>query len=220
MIKDNILDSIPVMLNKKIMIRYSKNIASVAILALSICLLSCKDGDNGPGFNEAVKYGDIKVIFSGKRPTDSVNFSSTIDFKYGLASNTPYYYSSVTTNTDTGVKTINIARYFSGISEHHNENYFALQLEVTNGAITDYSISTNTTISTDSKFFGISEYAYKSDDVASISDFSYNTETGNLKLKFTWTEPASGSTSYDLKMEGVVNVTVLEALNDVGGNEG
>jgi len=201
------------------MIRYSKNIASVAILALSICLISCKDGDNGPGFSEAVKYGDIKVIFSGKRPADSVNFSSTIDYKYGLASNTPYSYSSVVTDANTGVKSITIARYFSGISEHRNQNYFGLQLEVTHDTITNYTISTNTDISTDSKFFGISEYTYKSNEVSSISDFSYNTETGKLKLKFTWTQPASSSTSHDLKMEGVVNVTVLEALNNLSGGE-
>ncbi|HEY8938426.1 MAG TPA: hypothetical protein VIM65_24570 [Cyclobacteriaceae bacterium] len=201
------------------MIRYSKNVASIAILALSICLISCKDGDNGPGFNEAVKYGDIKVIFSGRRPVDSVNFSSTIDYKYGLASNTPYYYSSVTIDTTTDVKSITIARYFSGISEHRNQNYFALQLEVTNDTISNYYIETNTTISTDSKFFGVNEDTYKSDEVSSISDFSYNTETGKLKLKFTWTQPTSNSTSYDLKMEGVVNVTVLEALNNLSGGE-
>ncbi|HEY8938423.1 MAG TPA: hypothetical protein VIM65_24555 [Cyclobacteriaceae bacterium] len=219
------------------MMTQSKNFLNVLLMTAAICFTGCagKDGDPGPagtngtngtngtdgvGFDEDVAYGNINVTFSGKRPTDSVAFSAVEDFKFFPGGNNPYYYSSVSVDSETGDKTFQIERFLEGVNEHINENYFYAYVKVDpKGTVTYYEIGANTTIITGSKYFGINEYTYTNDgstnDSIEIKDLTYDSATGKLKFNFNWNITKSSSTQYDLSASGTVDVIALEALNSV-----
>ncbi|HEY8938425.1 MAG TPA: hypothetical protein VIM65_24565 [Cyclobacteriaceae bacterium] len=203
------------------MITTTKILLNVIVLALAVCLAGCgKDGDPGVGYTEAIKYGDIKATFAGKRPTDSVAFSEIQDFKFYAAGNNPSGLNSVYVDTTTGIKTFYIVRFLAAIDQHTNDNYVSVRLDVSaTDTITYYQLSANTTIITGTKFFGISEYRASNDDsvgeTSEITDFKYDATTGKVTFKFTWNTPASGSsTGYDLAITGAVSTTVLESLSN------
>jgi len=202
------------------MITTTKILLNAIVLALAVCLTGCgKDGDPGVGYTEAIKYGNIKATFAGKRPTDSVAFSEIQDFKFYAAGNNQSGFNSVYID-DTGAKTFYIERFFAAIDEHTNDNYVGVRLNVSAaGEITYYQLYAYTTIIMGTKFFGISESRASDDDIvgetSEIKDFKYDATTGKVTFNFTWNIPASNSsTGYDLSITSVVNTTVLEGLNN------
>ena len=204
-----------------------KNPLTVLVLGIVILLASCKgkDGENGAGFDEAVKYGNISTTFSGKRPKDSVAFSAVQNFKYYPAGENPGQFADVYINKDDGSQYFTVYRYVSGVDESYNNDFFYFDLSVSSkGEVTDFNFHARTNIIDKPKYFGINEYYYDgdhgSDESVEIKDFSFDPKTGKLKFTFTWTIKKSYSTGYDLTTKGAVDVIVLEALNNINNNAG
>jgi len=208
------------------------------LFGVSLLVAGCKDGDPGPtgqkgatgtdgnkgatgdtglGFDASVKDGNILITMSGKRPGDNIDFKATQDFKYTLDAQSPADVSTVSTDANTGTLTFYVRRFVGAVDEHHNNNYFDIEFSVTSGGVisVDYFDLATSVIVDGTKYFGISQYD-DSNEITTLTNYSYNATTGALKFNFSGTFPTnSSSTGNDLLVTGVANVNVYEPLNSI-----
>ena len=180
-----------------------------------------ENGENGVGYNEATQYGNIVVQYKGTR-VDNAPFDKTINFRYSVSG--PDIESTSTVwdyNNDETDLEFNIKRYSSVVTSDNSEGgsnssvNFNLR-QFNDGERESYiSIYNNVAIiSDDFKFFVL----YSNDNQFSISetvsDYSFNSATGELKFKFQVTLPAGENpTNHELKITADVNVKVIESVD-------
>jgi len=176
------------------------------------------DGKNGADYNEASQNGYIITYLDGKTPA-GVTFRDTLHFKFSstdLNESSVYHYSA----NDVYFK----LERFTALDNWNIQNYTDFNIEVyDNGAgdttwFIDQHLKTTAT-TTDFKYFAIDDDYYDGEgsnvSTASYDGFKYNSSTGRLYLRYSWTVPAnSNRTGFDLNVSGVMDVTVYESITD------
>lgn len=187
------------------------------MLAVStLTFFSCDD--DAPkvyGLNDAAKYGKITVTLQGERP-DGEDFEETKVFRF--LPEESVYYSSV--GFDGDFAGFYVQRQHGAVTNSHNDNYAALSLgadgDTPNGG--SFELYTSVIDDDDNVVFYLNEYFEL--DLDDITSFSYDEESGKLKLKFTTElDGDSNNTGNDLTITVDVNATVFEQLNGGGGGD-
>lgn len=196
---------------------------SIALLFSIVLLSACEDGEPGPGFTEATRYGNIVIDLSGKRP-DGVDFTKSINFKftpigtngegYGLSNSSAVYYDGPE------FRYFELVRFSGMVENAYLGN--KIELEFFDN-ISDqpgrgiYYVDVQTVVEIDNtKFFNLYLYDYEGEFFSeeSIKSYSYNPETGKLSFVFEAIVPSEyNSTNYDLTVKITGNVTVLERID-------
>jgi hypothetical protein len=177
-------------------------------------------GANGVGFDEATQYGNVVVRYKGTR-IDDVAFDQTVDFKFSPIGPDVTYTSSVWEYESEGGETetdFDITRYNSAIispSEGSN-SYIDIDYDrYSNGG--DY-LQFNTyvaIISSDRKFFRLNQY-FGLDASEAVTEYNFNSATGELKFKFHVLVPANDEynrTGHEIDITADVNVKVFTSLD-------
>ena len=193
--------------------RLTKSAAGVMLAMSTLTFFSCED--DAPkvyGLNDAAKYGKITVTFEGTRP-DGEDFEKKMIYRFlpeeGLEA------SEVQEDGDTYFY---VQRMHGAVNNSHNDNYVGLYLEVEEETPAYIGFYTETSIvdEDDNTFFYLFEdFSF---DPADITSYSYNEESGKLKVKFTTVlDGESNDTGFDLTITADVDVIVFEGLNSGGG---
>lgn len=177
-------------------------------------------GENGVGYTEATQYGNIVVQYKGIRP-DDVPFDKTINFKYAISGPDVMYTSVWDNNNDGTDLEFNVYRYSSAVTSDNYEGGsnssvgFTLRQIVGNEQESYIQISNNVAIiSDDFKVFRLYSGENQFSISETVSGYSFNSPTGELKFKFNTTFPADeNATGHDLEITADVNVKVVEALD-------
>ncbi|UXP31821.1 hypothetical protein N6H18_15850 [Reichenbachiella agarivorans] len=187
-----------------------------------------QDGQNGVGFDELTKYGSIKVYLDGTRP-DGVLFKDTSDFKYTATDVFSDSYigglsgGNIITKGDNEELSFDILRFLSSPDDIYQESITAISLDVVNNVNSPFEFFSigikKSVLTSDFKVFSLyidnSFYTDKLGSLsgASITDYSYDESTGNVKFKFSFEVLADdNSTGYPLKISGEVNAIVFENI--------
>jgi hypothetical protein len=177
------------------------------------------NGTNGQGFDELTKFGSISTTLTGTRP-DGVAFVQANVFKFTPV--TEYEENNLVTKSGSDLE-FNLSRFISAPDDVYQRAYTNLELTVINAGLETQSFQLYTyfnnfsIISSDLKFFTFNNgwNVSNSPEITnlSISSYSYNDETKNLKFTFTYTVAADyNSTQHDLTVTGSVDVIVLEQI--------
>lgn len=207
------------------------------ILAIAFSLESCKDGDVGPagadgtdgvdgvdgadgengvGYDELTQYGNITIYLEGLTP-DSVSFTDTADYKYTATND--LYDANYVGISDTA-NLYYAQRFLSSPDDVYQEARTAFGIRMIKSTeepdIFFFGI-TKSVITDDYKSFFISESVeWSADELEnlSITDYSFDETTHNLKFKFSFTMNAADSNDldYDLSVSCEVDVIVLERI--------
>ena len=177
-----------------------------------------ENGENGIGFDNLVKYGSISLTMTGTRPDNNAAFTSTTDLKFNpteLGQNDIYDYD--TEDSD-------IEYYFTRFKntpDSRENSSITLELDVSDDSPPELVISFNqfsvlfedlAYIEFRSQFYGSVENNF------SISGYSFDETTNNLKFSFTFDTDNDIATGENLTISGDVDVILfkqIEAVNNI-----
>ena len=176
-------------------------------------------GEDGIGFDEAVQYGNIVVQFKGTR-TDNVAFNKTIDFKFSPTGPDAAYYSYASLYQTEGgpAAEYRIQRFNSAVvsdySEGESNSYINFQFTKYEEDESYVNLNLNVAIvSDDMKFFSLWDDFSEITFSESVSEYSFNSVTSELKFKFHLIVPEdSNSTGHELEITADVNTKVLQYI--------
>ncbi|MBT1686754.1 collagen-like triple helix repeat-containing protein [Dawidia soli] len=177
-------------------------------------------GEDGVGFDEAVQYGNIVVQFKGAR-ADGVAFNKTIDFKFSPTGPDAAYYSYATPyQTEGGAVTeFRIQRFNSAVvsdySEGGSNSSVAFHFNKYEEGESYIDLDLNVAIvSDDLKFFILGDDYYENTFSETVSEYSFNSVTSELKFTFHLVVPEeNNSTGHELEITADVNTKVLQYIN-------
>ncbi len=189
-----------------------------SMLVLTSC--SVEDGKDGVGFEELVKFGDVKLTLTGVRP-DDVSFSKTTAFKFTSVEGSDYS-SSNSVQPNGSDLTFNILRYLSSPDDVFQESTVSFSLNVTDAGLATEALELNSfrienfaVVGDDLKYFVLSD-SYDTTSPSTniqITNYSFNDTTNELKFSFSFDVPALNNDSdHDLNVKGEVKVIVLEEI--------
>lgn len=178
------------------------------------------NGENATGYSEATQYGAIAIRYKGIR-IDNVPFDKTINFKYAptgpdlTGNSTVWDYNYDQTDLEFSVfRHSSVVISERGADGGGSNNTVGFMLRVfDDGERESYiQIFNNVAIiSDDFKFFTLFIGENQFSVSETVSDYSFNSATGELKFKFETTFPANENpTGHELTLSADVNVKVLE----------
>ncbi|WP_438710151.1 hypothetical protein ACSTS3_13415 [Aquimarina muelleri] len=174
-----------------------------------------ENGVNGVGFEELTKYGAVTLNISGTR-SDNVDFTHAgeLKFTHNESGNNDVEFNDPNVN-------YSVVRFVNSPDSHDNSSV-RLNLTVNDAGLSTqnfgFFVNFNgySIISDDLKYFEISAgYADSNTSVSnfSITEYSFDEMTNNLKYTFTMTVAgANNITGNDMIISGTVDVIVLESL--------
>lgn len=186
---------------------FKSTLTLLVFSAVAFAFTSCND-DDVIGLNSAAKYGKITVTLSGKRP-DGETFTSKKEFKF-MPEEGPE--SSEVEEAEGGYY-FSVQRMHGATNNDHNNNQASLGLFSIDGQAQNgyFYVSTSVINTKDNTFFYVNEsLEFTTDD---ITQYSYNKNTGKLRVKFEGVINDSYSTGNDLKLVVDIDVKVFEGLN-------
>lgn len=161
-----------------------------------------------PGATEATSFGNVELTISG-RDYDEEAYTQVLDFKYLLDDNV---YSSQTYVYGENKRNFYIGREYKAAAtpnakvEASMGNMVSLNLTENDGVVTlgNFYIEANFLNGRIIVYFYFVREAYELEDKYSVTDFSYDEATGELKFNFIYTDE-------ELEIKGKVDVIVYEA---------
>jgi hypothetical protein len=181
-------------------------------------------GDNGKGFDEAAKDGNILIYLDGTRP-DGIAFKDTLNFKFSPTSVDDYSYAE-TDGTGANYDQYTYVGRFLGMDNYNaDDSYSELGLrEFIDSESLDtvkyfYLYIYSDVLTSDFKYFRLDDYYYSNwygttnTQDSTFTGYQYDASKGSIKHKFKFTSPAgNNSTGYDLNVSGVVDATVYQSI--------
>lgn len=180
------------------------------------------NGENGEGFDELAKYGNIQLTLTGKRQ-DDVAINNTSSFKF-IATDPSM---NIVTKQDEETR-FNIARFISAPGDRF-ESAILFGITVSNPGEENQIISNMTLeiynhhiLAEDLGYFNFTqEYEIplpmgdrKDISNLSISDYSFNEETNNLKLSFSFdVSGPNNPTGNDITIAGEIDAIVFNSID-------
>jgi hypothetical protein len=175
------------------------------------------NGATGPGFDRAVKYGNILLYLNGKTPNGDA-FQDTLDFKFSSGNLNESEFQSFAADD----KSYYLKRFLV-LDDYSTNGSIEPDLRITvSGVDTVYRFecTLNTTVTTsDFKYFTFNNWFYNTDGSNFTNEhfdgFVHDPSKGHLYYRFGFTVDAgSNSTGYPLDVDGIVNTTVYEYDGD------
>ena len=193
--------------------RLTKSAAGLMLAMSTLTIFSCDDeAPKVYGLNDAAQYGKITVTLEGTRP-DGEDFTEKKVYRFLPEENVGY--SSVQFD---GNEYFYVQRQHGAVTNSHNDNYAAFNFEGDGDTPVSgfFYLYTSVIDDDDNVVFYLDEnFSLEMEDVDS---FSYDEETGKLKLKFTTElDGESNNTGNDLTITVDASVSVFEQLNGGGG---
>ena len=193
----------------------ARTFISAILLLILVNLMSCQEDDTPVDpFLEATQYGNVVVTLSGTDPSGNP-FSETVDYKY--MPEMSFYYSIanpafedpngvvfVVKRRATAIDEIGVGGYWAEIVLYANHDTAAPVFPV-HQIVVSMSV-----MDEDSReYFEASEIF----TTCTISDYSYDANTGKLKFKMTSTLPdQENNLPGDLTLAAEVDVTVFKQI--------
>jgi hypothetical protein len=184
----------------------------LALTLTSVLFSGCngEDGDPAPGVEEATQAGNIVMTFTGTY--EGKAFSRTVDYKYAPAG-APY--GSIWRTDANELIIAEVMR--EALPNSREAAGFALYLEDSNPRLRHILATAFITVA-DRKAFFISptrDYVY---EYAEVSDYSFNSSTGELKAKYAYTCAAGeygNITESDINITVDIHVTLTQLLGNL-----
>lgn len=190
---------------------------SILLFGFLFVLASCEeDNPMVDPLEEAKKYGNIVITLSGLAP-DGTSFTHTMDYKYM----TEFNYSNSSWGSNGDITGFHILRKADVVQYAGNGYYAELFLTLnesgTEPVFITRLINISTSVLTDNnEYFEFGHEFYP--DANEVMDYSFDEETGKLKVKLTATlteEENSNGYPYDLFLTAEVDVTVFKPVTPI-----